>query len=185
MDFKNFQSILVKVFDTDTVRCSEHLFKVMLNITDRRREVTKNDAERICDWLKNADKRWISEGHRTSYFCQHFLGNKSREDIMKQTGENHAAFYWDVEKKAFYLSVRCTKDEWNHHLLSGKEKSIDITSKNLDKLVAKELDTLQYTKAKVTVVDSTLFHRETKGATNQSYTVAGSSSGEIASIYVY
>jgi len=63
----------------------------------------------------------------------------------------------------------------------GKEKPIDITS-NLDKLVAKELDTQKYKKVKVRFVDSTLFHRDT----NQSYTMtAGSSTGEIASIYVY
>jgi len=68
IDFQVFWKKFEKTFDSDYTDKGHSFFKVIMNVNDRQNKVSKNVAMRICDWLDGADRNWISEGYKESFF---------------------------------------------------------------------------------------------------------------------
>jgi len=137
---------------------------------------------RICDWLSGADSKWISEGFKTSFFFNHYFGEKTVDQIkIDNTLRNSkclGVLHWDPIQNAFVVSVR-NKKIWEHHSLETKTICFDVLEKE-----AKEK------KKKIQWQPSTMFDHIRVGVTiTQNYMALDYSKGKvkvkIASIYVY
>jgi len=161
-------------------------FKILLNITDINSKVYKKDAMRICDWISGADNKWISEGFKTSFFFNHYVGAKTVEEIDadetldKDEDKLLAILRWDPIKNIFIASVRNQKAKTWHHLgLKTNTIAFNVLEKEARAVVLRPFKDFN-----VVWVPSTLFDRLRTGASITS-TYTSTTTDKIASIYVY
>jgi len=186
IEFQVFWKKLEDVFGKESEKALS-FFKKLLNITEHQFKVQKKDATRICDWLTGADNKWISEGFKTSFFFDHYFGEKTadqieRDNTLKEKNSKCGVLHWDLIQNEFVASVRNQK-RWEHHPLKTKTICFDVLEKE-----AKEWN------KKSQWQPSPIFeHMRVGYSFPESYTPSGSSDPDnkdkgkvkIASIYVY
>jgi len=190
IDFTNFWNHFVKIFG-QAVEKGHSFIKLLLHVTEYNTKIPINHAMRICDWLQSADAQWIGEGFQKSFFVQHYVGEKTKEEVLNDgsheaKGSDYVAIlYWDRSDNTFAVMVKCLTDKNKYHHYFLKSQEIASThKKGLEKEAREKLSTQRYKKSIPVWFTSSLFNRVKPGGggTTQMYTTTG---GAGASIYVY
>jgi len=160
-----------------------NLFKLLLHQSKGNEQLKRMEINRICDWLFGVDSKWLADGWKTSFFCQYFIGLKTKEEIIQDTtlqdkirSKSLAILHWDPREKeeAFCVSVRTSDDKsdkfsWKHFYLQNKGIGDTLLLKEAEKLL-----TQQYKGKKPEWYKTTLFNPLKKvDAYNCAYTFTG------------
>jgi len=136
IEFMTLWKMIIKVYGEKNAEPAMGFFKILLQYKEPVTQVKKIIVDRVCDWLKGVDPFWMSN-YADSFFYKHYMGEKTSEDIKKDTSihdrdiSNTQAFlHWDSssENGLFCVTVRYeekSKPSWYTHEVKEKDKVKD------------------------------------------------------------
>jgi len=191
IEFGAFWKCFVKVFGSG-VEKGHSFIKILLHVTEHNSKIPMSHVLRLCDWLENADALWIGSGFQKSFFVHHYIGEKTKEEVLNDEtlcesvpkGTEHMAIlYWERKENTFFVTVKCLTDknkQPQHFLL--KSQAINQLEKEVKEKV---LGILRYKGSVPVLVNSSLFKRLTTGGVfSQAYTMT-TGGPALSYIYVY